>query len=91
MTEIFGMSLEQLDAAKAIFTATEIHQQPDTWMKTVAQIRARKEEIHSFISKVTGRPDYDIVFIYKSTDGFQGEKLCQHRFDADAGKFCQRT
>lgn len=75
MTEIFGMSLEQLDAAKAIFTATEIHQQPDTWMKTVAQIRARKEEIHSFISKVTGRPDYDIILTGAGTSEFVGNAL----------------
>lgn len=75
MTEIFGMSLEQLDAAKAIFTATEIHQQPDTWMKTVAQIRARKEEIHSFISKVTDRPDYDIILTGAGTSEFVGNAL----------------
>lgn len=75
MTEIFGMSLEQLDAAKAIFTATEIRQQPDTWMKTVAQIRARKEEIHSFISKVTGRPDYDIILTGAGTSEFVGNAL----------------
>ena len=33
-----------------IFTATEIHQQPATWNKTIAQIKNEKEAIANTLS-----------------------------------------
>lgn len=75
MTTIFGMHTDQLTAAKAIFTATEIHHQPDTWMKTVAQIRSMKKEIHDFIAQVTAQPDYDIILTGAGTSEFVGNAL----------------
>lgn len=72
---IFGYTEEDLQNKNAIFTATEIHQQPDTWEKTVKQIASMKDEIKSFISKVTSQPDYDIIMTGAGTSEFVGNAL----------------
>lgn len=72
---IFGYTDEQLNEKKAIYTATEIHQQPLTWKKTVEQIRSMKDEIAAFISKVTSQPDYDIILTGAGTSEFVGNAL----------------
>ena len=72
---IFGYTEEDLQNKNAIFTATEIHQQPDTWEKTVKQIVSMKDEIKAFISKVTSQPDYDIIMTGAGTSEFVGNAL----------------
>lgn len=72
---IFGYTEEDLQNKNAIFTATEIHQQPDTWEKTVKQIASMKDEIKAFISKVTSKPDYDIIMTGAGTSEFVGNAL----------------
>ncbi|MDD6726882.1 MAG: SIS domain-containing protein [Lactimicrobium massiliense] len=72
---IFGYTEEDLQNKNAIFTATEIHQQPDTWEKTVKQIASMKDEIKAFISKVTSQPDYDIIMTGAGTSEFVGNAL----------------
>ena len=42
---IFGKSLEELEKIKAIFTATEIRQQPELWRETYKLILDQKEKI----------------------------------------------
>ncbi|MDD6230660.1 MAG: SIS domain-containing protein [Lactimicrobium massiliense] len=72
---IFGYTEEDLQNKNAIFTASEIHQQPDTWEKTVKQIASMKDEIKAFISKVTSQPDYDIIMTGAGTSEFVGNAL----------------
>lgn len=48
---IFGKSLEELEKIKAIFTATEIRQQPELWRETYKLILDQKEAIQRFINK----------------------------------------
>ena len=48
---IFGKSLEELEKTKAIFTATEIRQQPELWRETYKLILEQKEKIKRFIDK----------------------------------------
>ncbi|WP_321835021.1 SIS domain-containing protein [Clostridium butyricum] len=48
---IFGKSLEELEKIKAIFTATEIRQQPELWRETYKLILDQKESIQRFINK----------------------------------------
>ena len=55
--KIFNYSPEELKEMKAVFTATEIHQQPDTWEKPLAQIGSMKEEIRTFLAKILDQPD----------------------------------
>ena len=72
---IFNLSNEALETKKAIFTATEIHQQPSTWEKTVEQIRAEKDDIKAFLAKVLDEDDYDIILTGAGTSEFVGNAL----------------
>ncbi len=69
---IFGKTEQAWKELSGIFTATEIHQQPDTWEKTIAQIEANKESLKEFISKTTSQPDYDIILTGAGTSEFVG-------------------
>ena len=71
----FDFSDKDLEQKKATFTATEIHQQPSTWKKTLAQVESMKEDIRTFIAKVTSQPDYDIVLTGAGTSEFVGNAL----------------
>lgn len=73
--KIFNYSPEELKEMKAVFTANEIHQQPDTWEKTIAQIGSMKDEIRTFLSKVLDQPDYDIILTGAGTSEFVGNAL----------------
>ncbi len=75
MTLIFDYSKEQLVDKKAFDTANEIHQQPSTWAKTVAQVRERSAEIKKFIANITSQPDYDIILTGAGTSEFVGNAL----------------
>jgi len=72
---IFNYTNEELASLKATFTATEIHQQPSTWEKTIEQVRSRADEIKAFISKVTGQEDYDVILTGAGTSEFVGNAL----------------
>lgn len=72
---IFNLTKEQLEEKKAIYTATEIAQQPVTWKKTIQQIQELKEEIQAFLSLVMRRGDYDIVLCGAGTSEFVGNSL----------------
>jgi sugar isomerase, agaS family len=72
---IFNYTNEELESLKATFTATEIHQQPSTWEKTIEQVRSRADEIKAFISKVTSQEDYDVILTGAGTSEFVGNAL----------------
>ncbi len=72
---IFNLSNDFLETKKGIFTATEIHQQPNTWSKTIEQIRSEKDAIKAFISKVVDQDDFDIILTGAGTSEFVGNAL----------------
>ena len=72
---IFGKSTNEWEALKAIFTATEINQQPATWRKTIKQVEDAKEEIAAFIANVTKHDDYDIILTGAGTSEFVGNAI----------------
>lgn len=72
---IFGFTSEELKVKSATFTATEIHQQPETWAKTINQVKTMKEEIKSFLNQVTSQADYDIILTGAGTSEFVGNAL----------------
>lgn len=72
---IFGKNQQTLESTKSVFTATEIHQQPATWRKTIAQIKSEKEAIKKFIANVTKHEDYDIILTGAGTSEFVGNAL----------------
>jgi tagatose-6-phosphate ketose/aldose isomerase len=75
MEMMFGFTKEKLLEKKAFDTVNEIHQQPSTWQKTVAQIRERSAEIKKFMQHITDQPDYDIILTGAGTSEFVGNAL----------------
>ncbi len=72
---IFNFTQEQLKNDSSIFTATEIHQQPKTWLKTINQIKGMKNELGSFISQVTSQNDFDVILTGAGTSEFVGNSV----------------
>ena len=72
---IFGNDNTKWESLNGIFTATEIHQQPATWKKTIAQIKNEKKAIKRFIANVTDRADYDIILTGAGTSEYVGNAL----------------
>lgn len=72
---IFGKTQQEWEKLSGVFTATEIHQQPSTWKKTVAQIEENKESLRTFIAKITSQPDFDIILTGAGTSEFVGNAL----------------
>ncbi len=72
---VFGMDSAAMETKHCTFTATEIHQQPNTWKKTIGQIEAMKDQIDAFIKKTTDEPDFDIILTGAGTSEFVGNAL----------------
>lgn len=72
---IFGNDKATWESQHAIFTASEIHQQPATWRETIAQIKSEKEAIRRFIANVTDKDDYDIILTGAGTSEYVGNAL----------------
>lgn len=67
----------------ALHTASEINQQPDTWLKTVDIIKQQQEEIQNFLNRVTNNSEYEIIFTGAGTSEFIGNSLTPifHQFN----------
>ena len=74
---IFNVTDEKMKETSSTFTLTEIHQQPSTWRKTCAQIKACKDELQKFIDQVVKQDDFDIVLTGAGTSEFVGNSLYQ--------------
>ncbi len=72
---IFNMSKEELLNKKAFDTASEINQQPDTFLKTFRQIEREKDSLKEFISSVTEKEDFRIILTGAGTSEFVGNTL----------------
>lgn len=71
---IFGKSLEELEKIKAIFTATEIRQQPELWRETYKLILDQKEAIQRFINKNVDK-NIRIVLTGAGTSDYVGDTV----------------
>lgn len=69
---IFNRSTEQWEKQKASFTSTEIWQQPNTWQKTLKQMKENKTQYQAFIDNVLKAEDFDIVLCGAGTSEFVG-------------------
>lgn len=72
---MFGKSEKEWIDLKGIFTATEINQQPETWFKTVQQIKKEKQEIKTFLDKILTCEDYDIILTGAGTSEYVGNSV----------------
>ena len=72
---IFAKDEQTWKDLNAYWTSKEIYQQPETWLKTLAQVKAEKEAIGAIISKVTSNDDYDIILTGAGTSEFVGNAI----------------
>lgn len=72
---MFNYTLEELKASNSYWTATEIYQQPATWVKTLNQIKSEKAALKAFLAQVLDREDYDVILTGAGTSEFVGNAL----------------
>ena len=72
---IFNYTEEQMKENFSTYTIHEIYQQPATWRKTCAQLKACKDELQKFVDQVVKAPDFDIVLTGAGTSEFVGNSL----------------
>lgn len=72
---MFGKEKNVWEDLKGIFTAQEIYQQPNTWAKTIAQVKEEKEAIKAFLEPVLSDSDPDIIFTGAGTSEYVGNAL----------------
>ena len=75
MNKIFGVTADKMQETMSTFTLSEIYQQPATWKKTCAQIKAHKDELKSFIDQVITCEDFDVILTGAGTSEFVGNAL----------------
>lgn len=59
----------------ANYTAQEIYQQPNTWAKTIAQIKAEKEDLKKFLDPILNAGDIEIIFAGGGTSEYVGNAV----------------
>ncbi|TDW20580.1 galactosamine 6-phosphate isomerase AgaS [Breznakia blatticola] len=72
---IYNVSIDELKKENAFWTASEIHQQPKTWKKTLAQVESEKDAIQAFINKVITQDDFDVILTGAGTSEFVGNAV----------------
>lgn len=72
---IYNVSIDELKKENAFWTASEIHQQPETWKKTLAQVASEKDAIQAFINKVITQDDFDVILTGAGTSEFVGNAV----------------
>ena len=75
MNKIFDVTADKMKETMSTFTLSEIYQQPATWKKTCAQIKAHKDELKQFIDQVITCEDFDIILTGAGTSEFVGNAL----------------
>jgi tagatose-6-phosphate ketose/aldose isomerase len=65
----------ELARAGALHTAREIEQQPDSWERTVALLRARRASVSAFLAPLLARPELRIILTGAGSSAFIGECL----------------
>ena len=58
---MFGKTTKYWISCKGVYTSNEIAQQPNTWKKTLHQIKENQNDIQKFINQVILQEDFDIV------------------------------
>ncbi|MGL4373470.1 MAG: SIS domain-containing protein [Turicibacter sp.] len=69
----FGYDISMLENQHAIFTASEIYQQPDVWLKVCDQLCEQKERIENFINQALNEKELQIILTGAGTSAFAGE------------------
>ena len=72
---MLGFDDRKLEEINGINTAAEICQQPETWEKTIKQMKEIEGELSSFIKEVTEKPDYEVILTGAGSSEYVGNAL----------------
>lgn len=75
---IYKKNEQELQDLGALFTVSEIKQQPATWLKTFDIIAQQKAEIKQLFNELLSHDDYMIVMSGAGTSEFVGNSLLDH-------------
>lgn len=71
--KFLGYDQSKLEEWNGVYTAKEICQQPDVWLKVLHQISTHKEEIQGFLDYVLAIDGLEIILTGAGTSAFAGE------------------
>ena len=72
---VFNKEETNLKELGAYWTSKEIYQQPETWLKTLNQIKNEKDSIKAFINKIITKDDFDVILTGAGTSEFVGNSI----------------
>lgn len=72
------ISDEMLKRTKALDTAKEITQQPQTWRKTLQLVQSNKNRIQKFLNQIGELGSFDIIFMGAGTSEYIGNSLVHY-------------
>jgi tagatose-6-phosphate ketose/aldose isomerase len=72
------ISDEMLKRTKALDTAKEITQQPQTWRKTLQLVQTNKDRIQKFLNQIGELGSFDIIFMGAGTSEYIGNSLVHY-------------
>lgn len=75
---ILGYEKETLIAAKGIATASEIQQQPTTWLETLGMVEKERVAIDRFIIPLLMKGNLRIILTGAGTSAFAGRALAPY-------------
>lgn len=70
-----GFSQNELEQQGAFFTAREIAQQPDLWMKTWNLVASQKSHLASFLNEAFAHDSLSVIFTGAGTSAYIGDVL----------------
>lgn len=74
---LFGFTETELADLGATYTAKEIAQQPDMWLKTLEIVDGQRVGLRKFIAQVTSQKSFDILMVGAGTSNYVGESACE--------------
>lgn len=72
---MFNKNIEEWTNLGANYTATEIAQQPETWLKTFDIVSNLKTELNEFIADILAADNHDIILTGAGTSEFVGNTI----------------
>ncbi|MBN8859681.1 MAG: SIS domain-containing protein [Sphingobacteriales bacterium] len=80
-----GFSQSELEQKGAFFTAREISQQPDLWIKTWKLVASQKDNLVSFLSEAFAHDSLSVILTGAGTSAYIGDVL-QGPFQKNTGR-----
>ena len=72
---VLNREMEYWQSHDAVYTATEIEQQPKTWRKSLEIVETRKDEINAFLDNFFSVEDHEVILTGAGTSEFVGNSL----------------